>query len=116
MSSFSKLALFAGGTLFGSIGLKLLTSKDAKNAYVHVAAAGLRAKDSIMETVTTVQENAADILAAAKDLNEDRAAKEAQEAEDALLITEDDDDLLVADDEEETSEEAVAEENTSDAE
>ena len=33
-----------------------------------------------METVTTVQENAADILASAKDLNEERSAKEAEEA------------------------------------
>ena len=31
-----------------------------------------------METVTSVQENAADILAAAKDINEARAAKEAE--------------------------------------
>ena len=36
-------------------------------------------KDSVMETVTNVQENAADILASAKDLNEERAAKEAEE-------------------------------------
>ena len=79
MSMYSKLACFVGGALFGSVGIKLLTSKDAKNAYVHVTAAGLRAKDCVMETVTTVQENAADILAAAKDLNEDRAAKEAEE-------------------------------------
>ena len=35
-------------------------------------------KDSVMETVTSVQENAADILAAAKDINEARAAKEAE--------------------------------------
>ena len=79
MSMYSKLACFVGGALFGSVGIKLLTSKDAKNAYVHVTAAGLRAKDCVMETVTTVQENAADILAAAKDLNEDRAAKETEE-------------------------------------
>ena len=39
---------------------------------------GLRMKDSVMETVTSVQENAADILAAAKDINEARAAKEAE--------------------------------------
>ena len=38
-----------------------------------------------METVTTVQENAADILASAKDLNEARAAKEAQDAADAQV-------------------------------
>lgn len=79
MSIYSKLACFAGGALFGSFGIKLLSSKDAKKAYVHATAAGLRMKDSVMETVTTVQENAADILATAKDLNEARAAKEAEE-------------------------------------
>lgn len=76
---YAKLACFAGGALFGSLGLKLLASKDAKKAYVHAAAAGLRMKDSVMETVTSVQENAADILASAKELNEARAAKEAEE-------------------------------------
>ena len=80
MSMYTKLACFAGGALFGSVGLKLLSSKDAKNAYVHVTAAGLRAKDCVMQTVTTVQENAGDILAAAKDLNDERAAKEAEAA------------------------------------
>ena len=80
MSVYTKLACFVGGALFGSFGIKLLSSKDAKKVYVHVAAAGLRMKDSVMETATTVQENAADILAAAKDLNEARAAKEAEEA------------------------------------
>lgn len=79
MSIYSKLACFAGGALFGSFGIKLLSSKDAKKAYVHATAAGLRMKDSVMETVTTVQENAADILASAKDLNEARATKEAEE-------------------------------------
>ena len=79
MSIYSKLACFAGGALFGSFGIKLLSSKDAKQAYVHATAVGLRMKDSVMETVTTVQENAADILASAKDLNEARAAKEAEE-------------------------------------
>ena len=59
-----------------------------KKAYVHVTAAGLRMKDSVMGTVTTVQENAADILASAKELNEDRAAKEAEEAAAANLESE----------------------------
>ena len=76
---YAKLACFAGGALFGSLGLKLLASNDAKKAYVHAAAAGLRMKDSVMETVTSVQENAADILASAKELNEARAAQEAEE-------------------------------------
>ena len=78
MKHYVRLACFVGGALFGSAGVKLLTSKDAKKAYTHITAAGLRMKDSVMETVTTVQENAADILAAAKDINEARAAQEAE--------------------------------------
>lgn len=80
MGSYQALALFAGGVLFGSAGIKLLSSKDAKKAYIHTTAAALRMKDCVMETATTIQENAADILASAKDLNEARAAQEAQEA------------------------------------
>ena len=96
MSIQSKLAYFVGGALFGSVGIKLLTSADAKKAYVHTAAAGLRIKDSVMETVTVVQENTADILSAAKDLNEERAAKEAEEkaaaeVDDEVEVEEDDD-------------------------
>lgn len=33
-----KVALFVGGVLFGSAGIKLLTSKDAKKAYAHTTA------------------------------------------------------------------------------
>jgi hypothetical protein len=79
--SISRTTCFAAGLLFGSLGLKLLSSKDAKKAYIHITAAGLRMKDSMMESVTNLQENAADILASAKELNEARAAKEAAEAE-----------------------------------
>lgn len=71
-----KLALFVGGVLFGSAGFKILASRDAKKVYVHTTAAALRVKDSLMETVACVQENAADILAAAKEINEERAAQE----------------------------------------
>jgi hypothetical protein len=77
MIKYKHLALFVGGVLFGSAGFKLLSSRDAKKAYTHATAAVLRAKDSVMETVTSVQENAADILASAKDLNEQRAAEDA---------------------------------------
>ena len=80
MKHYVRLACFVGGALFGSVGVKLLASKDAKKAYTHITAAGLRMKDSVMETVTSVQENAADILASAKDINQDRAKKEAEEA------------------------------------
>lgn len=76
MNCYKNLALFVGGALFGSAGIKLLSSRDAKKAYTHATAAALRMKDSVMETVTTVQENAADILASAKDINEKRAEQE----------------------------------------
>ena len=52
MRIYSKLACFIGGVLFGSVGIKLLSSKDAKKAYTHITAAGLRMKDSAMKTVT----------------------------------------------------------------
>lgn len=73
---FGKIGLFAAGVLFGTAGVKLLSSKDAKKVYVHATAAALRAKESLMTTVTAVKENAGDILADAKDLNEQRAAAE----------------------------------------
>lgn len=77
MIDIKKVALFAAGTLFGSAGLRLLTSKDAKKAYAHTTAAILRMKGAVMETVSCVQENVDDILAEAKDINEKRAIKEA---------------------------------------
>ena len=81
-----KLGIFAGGLLFGTAGLKILSSKDAKKLYTNCTAAVLRAKDCVMKTATTVQENAEDILAEAQQINESRAAKEAEavyEAEEA---------------------------------
>ena len=45
--------------------------------YTECTAAALRAKDCVMKTVTTVQENAEDILAEAQQINEERAAQEA---------------------------------------
>lgn len=71
-----KLGLFAGGVLFGTAGLKILSSKDAKKLYTHTTAAVLRAKESVMTAVTTVRENAEDILADAKDINEQRSQEE----------------------------------------
>ena len=76
---FGKLGLFAAGVLFGTAGIKLLSSKDAKKVYTHATAATLRAKDSVMTTVTTIRENCGDILADAKAINERRAAEEAAE-------------------------------------
>lgn len=72
-----KFGLFAAGVLFGTAGIKVLSSKDAKKVYTHTTAAVLRAKDSVMETVTTVRENAEDIYADAKAINHQRAQQEA---------------------------------------
>ena len=74
--SWSKLGLFAGGVLFGTAGVQILSSQAAKTCYTHAPAAVLRAKESVMETVTTVRENCDDILADAKEINEKRAAEE----------------------------------------
>ena len=57
-----KIGIFATGVLFGTAGVKLLSSK--------------RAKDCVMKTVTNIQENAEDIYAEAQQINEDRAARE----------------------------------------
>ena len=64
-----KLGLFAAGVLFGTAGIKLLGSKDAKKVYAHTTAAALRAKEGVMKTE--------DVYADAKAINECRAEAEA---------------------------------------
>lgn len=76
VSGWKKAGIFAAGVLCGTAGVKVLSSRDAKKVYVHGTAAVLRAKDCVMKTVALVQENAEDVLAEAKQLNEDRAAEE----------------------------------------
>ena len=71
-----KTGIFAAGVLFGTAGIKVLASKDAKKAYTHCTAAALRAKDCVMKTVTNIQENAEDIYAEAQQINEERAQAE----------------------------------------
>lgn len=83
-----KFGLFAAGVLFGTAGIKVLSSKDAKKVYTQTTAAVLRMKDSTMETVSKVQEQAGDILADAKAINEARAVEaEAAVIEDAAEET-----------------------------
>ena len=41
MKSLAQLGLFAGGVLFGTAGIKILSSKDAKKAYTQTTAAVL---------------------------------------------------------------------------
>ena len=46
---YKKIALFLAGTLFGSAGLKILGSRDAKKAYANVTRAAIRAKDATLK-------------------------------------------------------------------
>lgn len=72
-----KTGIFASGVLFGTAGIKILSSKDAKRLYTNCTAAVLRAKETVMKVTTNIQENAEDIFAEAKIINEERAASEA---------------------------------------
>ena len=61
-----------------------------KKVYTHCTAATLRAKDSIVKTATTIQENAEDILAEAKQINAERETAEepvTEEPEEASIET-----------------------------
>ena len=84
-----KAAMFIGGALFGSAGLKLLGSRDAKKVYTHVTAAVLRCKDRIVSDVETIQENCSDIVADAKAINEARYAEEKGKVIEATAEAED---------------------------
>lgn len=79
---YKKGGIFAAGVLFGTAGIKALSSKDAKNLYTKATAAVLRAKDCVLNVVSNIQENAQDIYAGAQQINDERAAAEdAAEAE-----------------------------------
>ena len=71
---YKKGGIFAAGVLFGTAGIKALSSKDAKKVYTNCTAAVLRAKKCVMTVANTIQENCEDIYADAKDINEKREA------------------------------------------
>ncbi len=84
-----KLAGFLWGALFGTAGIALLSSEDAKTAYTHITAGVLRCKDKVVETATTLGENCQDIGAGAADINEKRReARREREIADARKIVE----------------------------
>ena len=75
------------GFLLGSAGLRMLKSDDAKKVYTHVTAAAMRCRDDALEQYHLLQENAADIVADAEEINRVRAEeKEAQRIEDAKAV------------------------------
>ncbi len=76
--NWGKIGLFAGGVLFGTAGVAILSSDDAKKCYTQCTAAVLRGRDSIMEKTTLIRENCEDIYADASDINEKRAEERAR--------------------------------------
>ena len=89
-----KTGIFAAGVAFGTAGIKILSSKDAKKVYTNCTAAVLRAKESVMKTATNIQENAEDIYAEAQQINEDRVADsfiddDFEDVEDLVAATDD---------------------------
>ena len=75
-----KSGIFAAGVLFGTAGVKVLASEDAKKFYTNCTAAVLRAKTCVLNVAASVQANAEDIYAEAQQINEERAAKAEAEA------------------------------------
>lgn len=69
--------MFGCGLLFGTAGIRILRSRDAKTLYTHVTAAVLRAKESVMQTADDIRCDCQDIYAGAKSINERRAEEEA---------------------------------------
>ena len=69
----SHAGIFVGGMVFATKGIEALKSKAAHKAYVNATAFGLRCRDEVMESVTSVREGCEDIYAEAVELNEERA-------------------------------------------
>ncbi len=99
------IALFAAGALFGLEGIKLLSSEDAKKVYTKCTAGVLRVKNSILDQVTTLQENCSDIYEEAKAINEERENKKQESEVPDLADTADREDVK---EEKETSEQTEA--------
>ncbi len=79
--------LLGAGVVLGTVGVKVLTSEDAKKVYTHVTAAALRCSDEVMKVYDSLKENCGDITADAKEINEKRAEeKEAKLIADAKAL------------------------------
>ena len=66
--NWKKTGIFAAGVLFGTAGISLLASKDAKKAYTKVTAAVLRAKEHVVKKATILQENSCSRLSGTADI------------------------------------------------
>ena len=76
MLSLNKGLFALGGALAATVGVRILRSADAKRLYTLGTAAVLREKEYIMAGLTDIKADCEDILADAKELNEEyRAAR-----------------------------------------
>ncbi len=69
------------GFLCGTVGVHLLTSREAKTVYSYLTAAVLHGRDDIVEQAQILSENCGDIYQRAKEINE-----KAQAFEEASMI------------------------------
>lgn len=56
------------GVLLGTVGVKILTSDDAKRLYTHCTAAAMRGVDEVAKVYTALKENCEDIGVDAKEI------------------------------------------------
>lgn len=70
------LSLIAAGFLLGTVGVKALTSRQAKDVYVQGIAAGMRAKNSADELIERAKEQVDDMVAEAEAANRARETQE----------------------------------------
>ncbi|MGT2771971.1 DUF6110 family protein [Streptococcus marimammalium] len=68
--------LFVGGVLFGTVGLKLLSSKNAKAKYAKVIAKSYQVKDELDSSLSVVKQHTDDVLADAREIYEAKKQKE----------------------------------------
>jgi len=70
MSKLKNTGLIAAGFAVGTLGLRLLSSAQAKKLFTNVTAIVLHEKDYVMDNVTKAKETCNDIYEDAKTINE----------------------------------------------
>ena len=71
-----KSSLFLGGVAFGTLGLKILASKEAKKGYSKALAKAYKLKDELDASVSVVKQHGDDVLQDAKYLYEQEKKEE----------------------------------------
>ena len=84
-----KSSLFLGGVAFGTLGLKILASKEAKKGYSKALAKAYKLKDELDASVSVVKQHGDDVLQDAKYLYEqEKKEKEARKKQKVINVKE----------------------------